>query len=232
MARYTLEEFLQSTGQKDHGEGLFELESARLLEVNLDGQVWTKMGSMVAYTGEVKFTREGVLEHGVAKLLKRAVSGEGTKLTRAEGKGRVYLADEGKKISILTLQNDTIYVNGNDILAFEMGIEWDIKPMRKIAGMMAGGLFNVKLSGSGMVAITTHYDPLTLRVGPDHPVTTDPNATVAWSGSLEPEFKTDISLKTFFGRGSGESIQMFFRGEGFVVIQPQEEVYLQAGSEG
>lgn len=97
--------------------------------------------------------------------------------------------------------------------------------MRKLAGVMAGGLFNVRLSGSGMVAITTHYEPLTLRVSPDCPVMTEPNATVAWSGSLEPEFKTDISFKTFLGRGSGESIQMLFQGEGFVVIQPKEEIY-------
>ena len=58
-------------------------------------------------------------------------------------------------------------------------------------------------------------------------VRTDPNATVAWSGSLSPGFKTDVSLKTFFGRGSGESIQMLFEGDGFVVIQPYEEVYFQ-----
>ena len=179
MAKYTVDEFVQTTGQKDLGEGVFELESARMLEVNLNGLVWTKMGSMVAYTGKVKFTREGVLEHGVGKLLKRAFTGEGTRLTKAEGTGRVYLADEGKKISILNLQGETIYVNGNDVLAFQDGIKWDIKLMRKIAGMMAGGLFNVKFSGNGMVAITTHYDPLTLLVTPESPVTTDPNATVA-----------------------------------------------------
>ena len=230
MARYTVEDFVQTTGQKDLGEGFFELESDRLLEINLDGQVWTKTGSMVAYVGQIKFTRERMLEHGVGKLLKRAVTGEGTRLTNAQGRGRLYLADEGKKVSIINLQGETIYVNGNDILAFQEDIEWDIKLMRKFAGMLAGGLFNVKLAGTGMIAITTFYDPLTLRVTPQSPVTTDPNATVAWSGSLVPEFKTDISLKTFFGRGSGESIQMHFQGEGFVVIQPKEEVYFQAGS--
>ncbi len=41
------------------------------------------------------------------------------------------------------------------------------------------------------------------------------------------EFKTDVSLKTFFGRGSGESIQMEFNGDGFVVIQPSEEHAMQ-----
>jgi uncharacterized protein (AIM24 family) len=94
--------------------------------------------------------------------------------------------------------------------------------------MLAGGLFNVKLEGSGMVAITTHHDPLTLVVSASKPVLTDPNATVAWSGNLNPELKTDVSFKTFLGRGSGESIQMKFQGEGFVVVQPYEEVYFQS----
>ena len=112
-------------------------------------------------------------------------------------------------------------------LAFEGEIQWDIKLMRKVTAMLAGGLFNVKLEGTGMVAITTHHDPLTLQVSADHPVTTDPNATVAWSGALVPEFKSDVSLKTFLGRGSGESIQMSFCGDGFVVVQPYEEAYIQ-----
>ena len=229
MGRYSVTEFVSGTVQKDRGEGLFELEGDRLLEINLDGMVWTKAGSMVAYEGAIKFTLEGILEHGVGKLLKKAVTGEGTRLTKADGKGRLYLADMGKKISILNLQGESIFVNGNDLLAFEDGIQWDIKLMRKVTAMLAGGLFNVKLEGKGMVAITTHYDPLTLKVSAGKPVITDPNATVAWSGTLSPEFKRDVSLKTFLGRGSGESIQMKFEGDGFVVIQPYEEVYLQAG---
>lgn len=146
---------------------------------------------------------------------------------KAQGQGKLYLADAGKKIIILHLQNEGIYINGNDLLAFEPSIKWDIKIMKRIAGMMAGGLFNVRCEGTGMIAITTHYEPLTLMVSPGKPVITDPNATVAWSGNLQPEFQTDISLKTFLGRGSGESIQMRFEGEGFVVVQPYEEVYMK-----
>lgn len=230
MTQHSIDQFVASTGQQDRGQGMFELESERMLEINLDGTVWTKMGSMVAYRGAIKFTREKILEHGVGKLLKRAVSGEGTRLTKADGQGALYLADQGKKVSIIDLGGETLFVNGNDILAFEDGIKWDIKMMRKVAGMLAGGLFNVRLEGAGLIAVTTHYDPMTLPVSPGAPVVTDPNATVAWSGSLTPQFRTDISFKTFLGRGSGESIQMMFEGDGFVVIQPYEEVYFQAGS--
>jgi uncharacterized protein (AIM24 family) len=230
MGKYSIDEFIDSTGQRDLEEGTFELERDRLLEVNLEGKVWTKMGSMVAYLGDIKFTREGVMEHGIGKMLKKAVTGEGVSLTKAEGTGKLYLADSGKKISVINLDNQSIFVNGNDLLAFEESIQWDIKMLKKVAGLMAGGLFNVKLEGTGMIAITTHYDPLTLKVTPETPVFTDPNATVAWSGNLQPDLKTDVSLKTFVGRSSGESLQMAFKGEGFVVIQPYEEVYLQAGT--
>lgn len=227
MQRYSINEFIQKTGQRDLGHGLFELENERMLEINLDGTVWIKTGAMVAYRGGVKFTREGIMEHGVANMLKRAVTGEGTQLTRADGRGTVYLADMGKKITILHLSSEAIFVNGNDLIAFEPGIQWDIKMMRKLAAVVSGGMFNIRLEGTGLVAITTHYDPVTLLVEPGRPVYTDPNATVVWSGTLQPEFKTDISFKTFLGRGSGESVQMAFEGQGYVVVQPYEEVYMQ-----
>ncbi|MEM8669705.1 MAG: AIM24 family protein [Planctomycetota bacterium] len=229
MNRYSVEEFIQQTRQQDHGQGVFELETQRMLELNLNGAMWTKMGSMVAYRGNVKFTREGIMEQGIGNLLKKAVSGEGARLTKAEGNGQVYLADSGKKVTILELNGETLFVNGNDLLAFEPSIRYEIKMMKRMSSMLAGGLFNIRLEGTGMVAFTTHYDPLTLMVTPDRPITTDPNATVAWSGTLEPQIKTDVSLKTFVGRGSGESIQTLYQGSGFVVIQPYEEAIFQHG---
>ena len=60
--RYSLQEFIEESRDRDRQQGLFELESPRMLEVNLNGTVWTKMGAMVAYVGAMKFTREGILE--------------------------------------------------------------------------------------------------------------------------------------------------------------------------
>lgn len=225
MNKYNMDQFISETKQEDKGEGLFELETPRILEINLEDQVWAKMGSMISYLGDMKFKREGLLEHGIGKVFKKALSGEGTSLMKVTGKGKLYLADQGKTIKILQLRGEAISINGNDLLAFEKQLNWDIKLMRRVAGLLSGGLFNIKMEGTGMVAFTTHHEPLTLAVEPGKPVYTDPNATVAWSGHLQPEFVTDVSLKTFFGRGSGESIQMKFEGNGFVVVQPFEEIY-------
>jgi Uncharacterized conserved protein len=226
MEEYSIQSFIQKTAQDDSKNNFFELEKDYILELNINNRtVMIKCGAMIAYDGNVKFEREGLLSKGVANLLKKAVSSEGTTMMKATGTGRIYVADFAKKIRVLYLENESINVNGNDIIAHEESLKSDIKMMKSIAGIMGGGLFQASISGTGHVAITTHGDPLTLIVKPGHPVFTDPNATVAWSGSLTPEFKTDISLKTFIGRGSGESFQMKFEGEGWVVVQPYEERY-------
>ena len=69
--------------------------------------------------------------------MKKAVSGEGTQLTKAEGTGK-YLADHGKKV-IARPARRSLFVNGNDLLAFEDTIDWDIRLMRRVAAMVSGG---------------------------------------------------------------------------------------------
>ncbi|MBL8514232.1 MAG: AIM24 family protein [Betaproteobacteria bacterium] len=223
MSKYSIKDFIEKTAQRDASDELFELENPHLLEVKLAGRVWAKAGAMIGYTGQVKFKREGMLDRGLGGLLKKAVTGEGMTLMSVEGNGRVYFADKGKKVRVLHLQNETICVNGNDVLVLEDGLDYDITMLKSFGAMAAGGLFNVKISGTGHVAVTTHYEPITLVVKRGAPVFTDPNATVAWSGNLSPSIHTDVSFGTFIGRTSGESYQLKFEGEGWVVLQPYEE---------
>lgn len=139
MSKYSIDSFLRETAQKEELREPFELENPYLLEVNLNGRVWAKLGAMIGYLGNVKFEREGVMEGGLTKMFKKAMTGESNPMMKAEGQGRVYFADAGKKVRILYLQNETLFVNGNNVLAFQDTIEWDIKMMRRMAGMAAGG---------------------------------------------------------------------------------------------
>lgn len=227
----SLAEFIAATAERDNPGDVFELESPKMLEAQVNGRIWSKLGAMIAYRGNLKFVREGMLEGGIGKALLKMVSGEMSPLSKIEGNGLVYLADAGKEVTVLKLNNESLNVSGNDLLAFEDSVTYQITMHRRVAGMLAGGLFSAKLEGNGMVAIVTHGRPLTLRVTPDDPVITDPNATVAWSSSLTPEIKTDISFKSVMGRGGGESFQMLFRGEGFVVVQPFEEIPTVSGTQ-
>ena len=220
---HSLQDFLNETAERDLPGDVFELESPKMLEAHVNGLMWSKLGAMVAYRGDLTFKRESVLEKGLGVALMKMVSGEMAPLTKIEGQGVCYLADHAKNVTILRLQGESINVNGNDLLAFEDSVSYEITMHRRVAGVLSGGLFSAKLSGTGMVAIMSHGKPLTLRVKPGDPVSTDPNATVAWSGELSPEIRIDASLKSLIGRGGGETFQMVFRGEGFVVMQPFEE---------
>jgi len=215
-----LEEFAAQHAQKQ-GDAAWQLESPRCLEVHLQNQtVRTKVGAMIAYRGNLKFERAS--SGSMGKMMKAMFTSESGRATNVSGTGVLYLGDASKEVSILKLTDDTLYVNSRDLLAYSEDLQWDITVI-KSAGIVAGGLFTFKLWGNGYAAITTHGDPLVLAVTPTSPLYTDPNATVAWSEGLEVNVKADVNLKTFTGRASGETWQMHFSGEGFVVVQPFEE---------
>jgi len=199
----------------------FQLENSYTLDVTVDDDVMAKAGSMVAYTGDLSFTGRASAEGGITGFLKEAASGEGTPVMTVEGDGHVYLADSQKKVQVLELgDDDAITVNGEDVLAFESRVSYEISTIDSLAGSLAGGFTNVFLQGPGYVAITTHGDPIVL----EPPVATDPSATVAWS-KTSPNVQVNRSLSDMVGQESGERYQMNFEGpDGFVVVQPYEEL--------
>ena len=215
-----IDEFVTTNEPKEGGD-TFQLENSTLLDIDLDGTVIAKAGSMIAYDGDVSFKGKSSAEGGITGFLKEKATGEGTTVMEASGTGHLYLADREKKIQILELDaGQEISVNGNDVLAFESSVDYEIRTIKSIAGFSAGGLTNVSLVGPGCVAITTHGEPLVLRP----PVRTDPSATVAWSGSITPSSHVDQSLSNMIGQSSDESYQLDFTGsDGFVVVQPYEE---------
>jgi uncharacterized protein (AIM24 family) len=198
----------------------FQLENSYTLDVDVDGETMAKAGSMIAFTGDLSFTGKSSAEGGIGGFLKQAATGEGTPVMTIEGTGHAYLADEQKKIQLLELDaGESITVNGEDVLAFDSGVSYEITSMDSLAGAFAGGFTNVFLEGPGYVAITTHGDPIVL----EPPVSTDPSATVAWSDTT-PSVDVNRSLSDMVGQESGERYQMSFEGEGgYVVVQPYEE---------
>jgi uncharacterized protein (AIM24 family) len=199
----------------------FQLENRYTLDVDVNSSVMAKAGAMVAYTGDLSFTGQATPEGGITGFLKEAATGEGTPVMHIEGDGHVYLADHEKKVQIIHLDDDdALTVNGEDILAFESQISYEIDKIDSLAGAFAGGFTNVYLQGPGYIALTTHGDPLVF----EPPVTTDPSATVAWN-KTSPSVEVNKNLSDMIGQESGERFQMNFDGtEGFVVVQPYEEL--------
>ena len=212
MSETNLEQFREVTPA-----GRFTLQNSSLLKVRLDNDsIQAKLGSMVAYQGEVRFEHQG---GGLGRFFKKALTGEGVKLMAATGTGDIFLAQDARKIMVIDLQNERMTVNGDSILAFEGNVDWDIRRVEG-AGRLAGGLFNVVLEGTGKVAVTSHGEPVLLATST--PTFADPESAIAWSGGVRTSVRSDVSFKTFMGRGSGETFQVAFEGPGWVLIQPSE----------
>jgi uncharacterized protein (AIM24 family) len=209
--------------QETQSTDAFALQNSKLLKVSLDQiTIQARLGSMVAYQGDVRFEHAG--SGGLNKFIKKAVTGEGLKLMKVEGTGEVFLAHLAEDIHLIKLENDQITCNGENVLAFDAGIEWDIKRMEgpgAMSGALAGGLYNMALSGSGWVAIVSDGPPVLLQTGAA-PTFCDPQAAITWSSNLQTHLKADVNMKSLVGRGSGESLQIGFAGEGWVLVQPSE----------
>jgi uncharacterized protein (AIM24 family) len=198
----------------------YALQNSKQLKVSLDeGTIQAKLGSMVAYQGDVSFEHAGA--GGMGRLLKKAVTGEGTRLMKMSGSGEVFLADDAQDIHLLMLENEKLTVNGRNLLAFDADIDWDIERVHGASGMMGAGLFNTTLKGSGYVAVLSDGPPVMLDVGSAPPFA-DAQAAITWSEGVTTSLKTDFKMKNLVGRGSGETIQMAFGGSGWVLVQPSE----------
>src|SRR3954449_12353748 len=198
----------------------FALQNSKLLKVRLESvTIQAKLGSMVAYQGDVTFEHAG--SGGLGRMLKKAVTGEGIQLMKVTGSGEVFLADTAQDIHLIYLEDDLITVNGPNLLAFDSGIDWDIKRVEGASGMMGGGLFNMSLHGTGWVAIISDGPPVRLDVAAA-PTFADVQAAITWSSGVTTGIRTDFKMKNLIGRASGESIQMSFSGQGWVLVQPSE----------
>jgi len=213
--RTTLEQFNETQSTE-----AFALQNAYLLKVRLDqGAIRAKQGSMVAYQGDVAFEHAG--SGGMSKFMKKALTGEGQDLMKISGSGEVFLADGGRHVHLIHLDGEQITVNGRNLLAIDADIDWDIQRVASASGMMGGGLFNTILRGAGWVAILSDGNPVLLDVGAA-PTFADAQAAITWSSGVSTGIKTDFKMKNLIGRGSGESIQMSFQGQGWVLVQPSE----------
>jgi hypothetical protein len=103
----------------------FALQNPRLLRIALGGEVMARQGSMVAYQGELDFAYQGA--GGMGRFLKKALTGEGVPLMKVSGRGDLFLAEDADEIHLITLEGDSVTVNGRNVLAFDSTLTWDTK---------------------------------------------------------------------------------------------------------
>ncbi|WP_039827415.1 AIM24 family protein [Nocardia testacea] len=203
---------------------LFE-KSKKVIEVHLaNTSIRAISGSMVAYEGAVQFKSAGFGGgDGVLAGMKRRATGEKLSLMECGGQGRVFLAVNGQYVSVVNLNNETLQVESQQLLAFAGNLRTDVR-FAGVRGASSGqGLFTTTVSGQGQVALLSAGGPLIhLEVSPQFPLVVDPDAFVAARGNLNQSFVTDVSWRAAIGQGGGEAFSLRWDGQGVVSIQPAE----------
>ncbi|MFI6065752.1 AIM24 family protein [Micromonospora sp. NPDC051227] len=208
--------------EKESAQPGMRLQNSKMLKIELNGEAMARVGSMVAYQGNVQFQALG--SGGLGKFLKQKLTGEGVPLMKVTGQGDVFLAELAKDVHIIDLEpGDSLSINGSSVLAFDSTLQYDIRMVGGAGMASSSGLFNCVFSGYGRIAITTRGTPVVLNV--DAPTYVDPQAAVCWSANLQTGYHRaeQLGLGTLLGRRTGESFTMSFAGQGFVVVQPSEE---------
>ena len=207
--------------QETKSEQAFALQNSKLLKVSLDQiTIQAKLGSMVAYQGDVGFEHAG--SGGLSRMIKKAVTGEGTTLMKMSGTGEVFLADTAQDIHLIKLENDAITCNGAERAGVRRRASTGTSSgSRASSGFMGGrplqhGAAGTRLGGDHLrrpARAAQHRRGADVRgpAGGDH-----------LARSVQTGIKTDMKLKNFIGKGSGESVQMAFAGQGWVLVQPSE----------
>ncbi|GAA1800718.1 AIM24 family protein [Planosporangium flavigriseum] len=209
--------------EKESAQPGLRLQNSKMLKVELNGEVMARTGAMVAYQGQMQFQALGA--GGMGKWLKQKLTGEGVPLMKVSGHGDLFLANRAHDVHLIDLEpGDAITINGANVLAFEPTLKYEIQMVQGLGMLSSAGMFNCVFTGHGRIAITTDGTPVVLNV--DAPTYADPQAAICWSANLQTGYHRadQLGIGTLIGRTTGEAFTMSFAGQGFVVVQPSEEV--------
>ncbi|MFI1885912.1 AIM24 family protein [Streptomyces jumonjinensis] len=183
--------------------------------------LFARTGSIVSYEGFIQYEPNPPAARQAAA---QWVSGDGSPVMKCSGDGLLYLADYGADVVVIHLDDDAISVNGTNVLAFDAHLQWGVERVKGLAKLAGQGLWNVEISGTGWVALTSRGTPVVVDCGKGEDETyVDPDALVAWSPKLKVKGRRSFKASSLIGRGSGEAYQMAFSGQGIVVVQPSED---------
>lgn len=185
--------------------------------------ITVQAGEMQWMVGNVNVTT-GV--KGVGDFIGKTFRGKVTKESAIKpeytGTGSLVLEPTYKHILLIDVNdwNHSIIIEDGMFLACEAALQHKAVMRSNLSSAVLGGegLFNLGLSGNGVVA---RDELIEIELENDE-LKIDGNMAVAWSGSLE--FTVERSGKTFVGSAtSGEGLVNVYRGTGKVLMAPVQK---------
>jgi len=182
--------------------------------------IQAESGAMVGMSPNVELISQ--MKGGLFGALKRAVVGESmfvSTFTAHGGPGEVLLAPPAPgDVTVLTLQNQTLYIQGSSFLAGATTINIDTKFGGAKSFFSSEGLFLIAATGTGILLLSSFGSirKKTLRPGEQYVV--DTGHIVAFDASVN--YTVEKAAKGFFrSMTSGEGLVSRYTGPGDIYIQ-------------
>lgn len=217
-----------STAMQEYYKAEMNVRRKQLvIELNGSNSAVIQAGAMQWYTGNLQSTT-GVKGVGdfVGKLFKGAVTKESAIKPEYTGVGTLVLEPTYKHILLEDVSAwgaQGMSIDDGMFLAADNNVKIGVVPRKTVSSALAGGegLFNLSLSGSGVVALESNVprEELIEIILDNDILKVDGNFAVCWSSRLQ--FTVERSSKTLIGSAaSGEGLVNVFRGTGKVLLSP------------
>lgn len=198
-----------------------------IIELDDSGPVILQAGAMQWMLGDIQMTT-GIKSAGdlFGKALRGKATGESAIKPEYSGNGALALEPTYRYIILVDASkwgNAGFAVEDGMFLACDGSVKQSIQRRTNVSSAVAGGegLFNLRLSGSGVVALESNVpinELVRVELHNDELKLDGPYA-VMWSGGLE--FSVERSGKSLIGSAaSGEGLVNVYRGTGVVYISP------------
>lgn len=215
-----------STAQEAYYASEMNVRRRQLVcDINLSN-ITIQAGAMQWMVGDVKATT-GVKGIGdfIGKSFRGSVTKESAIKPEYTGTGKLVLEPTYKYILLIDVDdwNGSLIIEDGLFLACDSELKHKAVMRSNFSSATMGGegLFNLGLSGGGVVALESYVprEELIEIELEDDEVKIDGNMAIAWSGSLK--FTVERSGKTLVGSAaSGEGFVNVYRGTGKVLMAP------------
>ncbi len=186
---------------------LFHVRPDGGLEIASRGVVFVRKGSVVWYSGKMRFAAEA--------------SFRGTrleKILRADGRGYLFVNDPGRQAFRRDVTGQSLYLEGSRILALDNGLSFRLEPIHDFR--MNRRVDILKIFGRGSVILSVGGPLLAHEVSAEFPLNVSSRDLVAWTGDLVPSVLEDRFLEEVMMPDVGSAPKIRFEGQGTVLTEP------------
>ncbi|MEP6801633.1 MAG: tetratricopeptide repeat protein [Acidobacteriota bacterium] len=186
---------------------LFHVRPEGGLEIASRGVVYVRKGSVVWYSGKMRFSSESTF---------RGTRLE--KILRADGRGYLFVNDPGRQAYRRDMNGHALFLEGSRVLALDHGLSFRLEPIHDFR--MNRRVDILKIFGRGSVILSVGGALLSHEVTPEFPLNVSSRDLVAWTGELVPSVLEDRFLEEVMMPDIGSAPKIRFEGRGTVMTEP------------